>query len=256
MQVLNELLPVDYVLSDILVRVDDEALRKGVTKGFYINLINQALDKLAMTSFYNEEPPLDVPMPTNLRWQLPTNFFNIRELYAWNGDCCNIGSSANIYFKRNFNNGPNGQGYTALNKASQQAFPDPYYWYWDYNIDGGDCNNQLFANVQNGWLMFSSACSGYSNFRIIYNGFGGVIGDKPLIPRPLREVIIDLVVLDVFGILMVRNPKSVYSAMVDRAKDDLYNKATGSWYEAQWFVRQSDVWKKNMREIYAGVPNT
>jgi hypothetical protein len=255
MDVKGELLPVDYIISDVLVRCDDEATRKGLTKGFYINLVNQALDKLAMTSFYNEEPPMDVPMPTNLRWQLPTNFFNIQQLYAFNGDCCTPTSSTNIYFKRNFNNAPNGQGYTALNTANNQGYPDPYFWYWDYNIDGGDANNLLFANVQNGFLMFSSACVGYSNFRVIYNGFGGVIGDKPMIPRPLREVVIDLVVKEAFEIMQVRNPKSVYGALIDRAKDNLYNKATGSWWQAQIFVRQSDNWKKNMREIYAGVGN-
>lgn len=279
MEIQSELLGVDLVLRDILVKCDDESLRKGLTKGYYISLINQALERLSLVTFYNEEPPMDSAMPENLRWQLPTNFFNISQLYAFNGDCCNVENSANIYWKRNFNNAPDGVGYTALNKGYQQQ-GDPYFSPWgitgnmvggDSNISAGGQSSQqstintgggvgnegerlLYANVQNGFLMFSSSCQAYSSFRVIYNGYGGVIGDKPLIPRPLRAVVIDLVVLEAFTILMTRNPKSVYGGMIKVANDTLYNKQYGSWWEAQSFVRQSSTWQKNMRELYGSSP--
>jgi hypothetical protein len=230
-----------------------------LTKGYYVNLISQALERLAMQTFYNEEPPMDAPMPSNLRWQLPDNFFNISQLYAFNGECCDVKASANIYWKRNFNNAPNGNGYTALNKGHENN--GDAFFHWGYSGGHGTIGGAypygeglLYANVQNGFLMFSSSCKGYSSFRVIYNGFGGILGEKPLIPRPLRQVTIDIAVLSAFEDLQVRNPKSVYGAMIDRAKDKLYSKAYGSWWEAQAFVRMSSNWKKNCLELYGSAP--
>lgn len=264
MNVESEVVSVDMVVRDILIRVDDEHLRKGLTKGYYVSLVNKALERLAITTFYNQEPVLDVPMPANFRWQLPDNFFNIQELYAWNGDCCDVKTSANIYWKRNFNNAPNGKGYTALNKGYQQSADTFFYGpfpggegvmsFPQNTVNGVNGDNLLYANVQNGWLMFSSACQGYSNFRIIYNGYGGVIGNKPAVPRPLRKVVTDLCVLSAFRTLMVRFPKSGYGGSINDCKDELYNKSTGSWWEAQIFVRQADTWINNMRELYGCAP--
>jgi hypothetical protein len=245
------LVPYEYVLADVLVRCDDEATRKGITRGYYVSQINQALEKLSINTYFDEQEPIDAPMPKNLRWHLPDNFFNIMQLYAWNGDCCSPTTSANIYYKRTFNNGPTGQGYTALNKGSQQSSPDPYYWYWDYNTEGGE-NNMLFANVSNGVLQFSSACSGYQNFRIIYSGLGGIIGQNPLVPRPLRAVVTDLVVLAAAEILAVKFPKSQYGALYDRINAKLYNKMTGTFWEAEMLDKQSDRWIQECRNAYVG----
>lgn len=255
MDALAELLPVELILRDVLVIVDDESLRKGLTKGTYINIINKALEKLAINTYYNEEPPMDVPMPKNFRWKLPDNFFNIAQLYAFNGDCCDVTSSANIYWKRNFNNAPDGNGYTALNKGDQQSHPDPYFRDWNWGLNFGT-NNRLFANVQNGYLMFSNSCSGYSSFRVVYNGFGGVLGDKPLIPRPLREITIDLAVYGACEILKNRFPKSNYGATYQTTYEKMYNKLTGTWWQAELFVKSADGWMKNSRESYGSVPQT
>ena len=35
----SELVPVEYILADAQVRTDDEAFRKGITKGFYISQV-------------------------------------------------------------------------------------------------------------------------------------------------------------------------------------------------------------------------
>lgn len=253
MQVKSEFVSSHIILSDVLVNVDDESYRKGLTRGWYISSIQRALEKLSMTTFFDEQEPMDLPMPKNLIWKLPDNFFNIQQLYVFNGACCTVGGSANVYFKRNFNNKPNGQGYTALNKADQQNFPDPYFWNFNYSVaDISDPNNQLFANIQNGFLMFSTGCKGWENFRVIYNGFGGVIGKEPLVPRPLREVVIDLVTLNVCAALMAKNPRSAYGALYNTYYEKLYNKSNGTYHDAERFVAMSDNWIKNCREIYEG----
>lgn len=246
MNVLAELLPVELILRDVLQRTDDEDLAKGISKGGYINLISNGLTKMAMNTYYAEEPPLDINMPHDFRWKLPENFFNISELYAFNGDCCDVEYSQRINFKRNFNNSPNGDGYTALNKGHHHDIFDAE----DFGRHG-----LLYANVQNGILMFSSSCKGFEKFRIIYNSFGGKIGDKPLIPRPLREVVTDYACLYAFEILMNRYPKSAYGASYQRTLTKIENKLTGTRWEAEMFVKSADTWITKMREIYGNVPN-
>lgn len=247
----GELVSQDIILAEVLVRVDDEPLRKGLTRGWYYSQIQQAMEKMAMKVFFDEQPPLNLPMPTNGRWQLPDNFFNIQQLYAFNGNCCDVGSSANIYFKRNFNNAPNGNGYTSLNKGSEQSGNDPFFWATNSNVDPiGGGNSQLFANVQNGFLMFSTSCLTYGKFRIIYNGFGGKIGQKPLIPRNLRGIITDLTTLAALETLMVKFPKSVYGAQYDRIFAKIYNKSDGTMWDAERWIKQASRWKKDSREIY------
>lgn len=246
MNVENSLLPVELILRDVLQRCDDEAIRKGISKGGYINLISNALTKMAMNTYYAEEPPMDVDMPKDFRWALPNNFFNISELYAFNGDCCDVKHSQIINFKRNFNNAPNGQGYTAQNKGENHNHYDLY----DYGR-----HDLLYANVQNGILMFSSSCRGFDKFRIVYMSFGGQIGEKPLIPRPLREVVTDYACLYAFEILMNRYPKSAYGGMYQRTLQKIENKLSGTRWESELFVKSADTWQKKMLETYSNIPN-
>lgn len=247
METVNSLLPTELILRDVLQRCDDEALRHGITKGGYINFISNALTKMAMNTYYAEEPALDVNMPKDFRWKLPDNFFNISELYAFNGDCCNVAHSQIINYKRNFNNSPNGKGYTALNKGD-------HHEHSHFELEGFGEHGLLYANIQNGILMFSSSCIGFEKFRIVYMSFGGAIGEKPMIPRPLREVVTDYACLYAFEILMNRYPKSAYGGMYQRTQQKIENKLTGSRWEAEIFVKSSDTWVQKMRESYGSYP--
>lgn len=252
METQASLLDPHLVISDVLVRMNDEALRNGFTRGYYMSLIQKALKKLSMDTFYNQKT-IGVPMPADFRWQVPDDFFNLVLLYAYNGDCCDVNAgSANIYFKRNFNNSPNGQGYTAMNKGSLQSANDPYFQLWMQEGGWSDNNNYLFANIQNGVLMLSNACSGYSNIQVTYNSLGPNIGDTPLIPSPLQSVITDLVCYDACLSYLAKYPKSQYGALFKIYDDKLYNRLSGTWWEGIDFIKNSHTWIKECNAIYAG----
>jgi len=251
----GELVDSHLVLQGALSRLDDEAMRKGITKGRYLTIIQECMDKLAVKTFFFPTH-VDKKMPTNLIDSFPDNMFNVRNLYAFNGDsCCNVGASANIYWKRNFNNQPNGQGYTALNKDDEQSL-DPFYRGFNGSFIFGNANMKLFAGAQKGMLMFSSACSGYDMYRLEYNSFGSNIFDAPMIPRALKACVQDWVVMTAAEELLARYPKSAYGKMRDLASDKLENRLTGSWWEATEFVKQADNWKRESLEVYEERPNS
>jgi hypothetical protein len=248
-----EVLNVLAVLRPALVRLNDKNLRNGLTKGFYIGLAQDALESLAIKTFYFETY-VDRPMPTNFIDTFPNDFFNVRKLYAFNSSCCSPKSSANIYWKRNFNNQPNGQGYTALNKDDEQSL-DPFYKGFNGSFIYGNANMKLFAGAQNGMIMFSSSCSGYSDYRFEYNGMGGDVNKAPVIPRVFRKYIQDYIVREGASALLASHPKSAWGKIRDLANESMMNRINGSWWEAVDFVKTSDTWKKDGLEVYQEHPN-
>lgn len=244
------------LLSDILVMTGDVDLRNGLSRGFYISRIQQAIEKLAISTFYDVITG-DFPLPKQLISELPINCFNIREIYLWNGSCCQPEGSVIVHFKRLFNNKPgNGDGnnFTAL-RMNNQIHNDPFYGNWDYEWGFGDgeggCGRLYYANIQNGKIMFSSNAQGYSNYRIVYNGFGGEIGNPPLVPRLLREVTQDMVICSIFQAKMAREPRT-YMALYREYNDKLYNYKSGTFFEAKNRISAMNSWARKDYEEYQG----
>jgi len=246
------LLDINYVLNDILSRMNDKDLRKGLTKGFYISLVQQMLKKLSVQTFYNTVT-IEVPMPSNGVYLLPADFFNMELLYAFNGSCCNPNQgSANIYFKRTYQTKDARQGYTAMNKGDEQNCQDPYFFHGLQTGGLFSNNNFLFGNVQNGNLMLSRACAlGYSGLQLTYNSTGVEVGEKPAIPNVLQEVVEDLVCYEACLNFIPRYPKSAYGGLLNIYKDKLYNRLNGTWWSAMDTIKQSHTWEKECMSIYS-----
>ena len=164
-----DLLTIKEVLSDVLVNVNDLD-QKEFTPGWYMRRVKKAIDELNYSTYFLVAPPYDVPMPQSLQIMIPSGAWNLKGLYAYNGDCCTVGTQQTIHHKANFvGNGRTSDkpvGYTSNNNMSNA---DPLY---TATINDG---NILFYNTDNGRILLSDSCLQYTNLRIVYNGIASVL---------------------------------------------------------------------------------
>jgi len=263
----NDFVSINILLADILRFCNDEDLRSGYTKGFYISSIQSALEALAYDTFFLQLV-IDVPMDNHkLQVEIPNNIFNIRELYLWSGECCGPTNSVAVHYKRLFNNmNSGGIGYSSRIKGggttSDPIYPVHYNTDPIHTIDNNHPSDPLYprhyngfggsslrwANIQNGILMFSSGCGGYQNVRIVANGTAGAIGDAPIIPRYFREAIIDYVCEQYFRVQMAKDPR-IFAPMQQmyelRLNGKRGNGTDGSWCTAENRVKTMDSWERD-----------
>jgi hypothetical protein len=251
---INDYISVDHLLADILSTVDDEKLRRGFSKGWYVSRIQKALQELAIDTFF-DEVTLDLTLdPTTLTADMPEGIFNIREIYVYNNDgCCSPDSSQVVHWKRTFNNKGRGDGYTArIKDTGGSNYSDPFlpsvsnyqntHWY---------SGTKFYANIMNGTMMFSTDCRLYSQVRIVANGLGGAIGDLPLVPRFFEEAVTDFVYERFYKAMKAREPRK-YRGLWSDAKNDLKgpNGNTGSWRKARIRIANMDTYEKEALEEY------
>ena len=198
----NDFVSPNHILAETLVNVNDQDLRNGFTKGWYISRMQDALQELAFDTFY-QEITQDFDFPTNsLAIAMPKNAFNVRKIYVYNAECCSPQNSSVVYWKRNYDNdaGKNTHGYTARAKAHRD--PDNPFM---PSFRGAD--RYHYANIQNGIIMFSSSCSKFQKIRIVYNGMGVEIGDEPIIPRFFERYINQYIEERYYSAMKARDPR-------------------------------------------------
>ena len=238
----NDFISTNQLLSDILLNVNDEDYKRhGFNKGFYVSAVQQALEELSFDTFFDEQT-LDVNIPDNFRVQMPKNIFNIRELYVHNGDCCTPAGSKIVHWKRQYNNKfGDGTQYTAKRKNEGS---DPLYRP-KLTISGVD-GAAIYANMQNGTIMLSSNVGSYSKLRIIANGMGVEIGDEPIVPRFLRQVVIDWVTERTFRALSAKDMR------MRNMWSDALTKLSQSQLKAERRIKAMDTWEKDSMREYLG----
>jgi hypothetical protein len=224
------------VLSDSLVLCRDEDFRSGWTKGYYVSTIQRALQDLAFDTFYLEgDEWLQVDQDC-FQMDMPCNMFNPREFYLHNGTPeCPTGI-VQVYWKRLFNNGKGGTTYTAARRDDGVSQDDPY-------MPGSFIGeNVYYANIQNGRIMLSRNCVGFTWLKIHGNIAGTAIGDSPVIPLYFRTVLSDFVCEKFYR----------YKTSQDRAFQSdwaMYNERlngeNGSWNKAEKRIKTLSTWKKD-----------
>ena len=236
---INDFVSVDHLLADILSTVDDEKLRRGLTKGWYVSRIQKALQELAFDTFF-AEVTLDLTLNRDtLSMEMPEGIFNIREIYLYNDECCSPNVSQVVHWKRQFNNKGDGDGYTAKVKSSGTT------GYFDPFIPSINSGTKFYANVINGTMMFSTDCRSYSKVRIIANGIGGETGGLPLVPRFFEEAVTDFVYVRFYKAMKAREPRKYRGLWAD-SKEDL----TVSMRKARIRVANMDSYEKESLEEY------
>jgi len=244
---INDFVSVDHLLADILSTVDDEKLRRGLTKGWYVSRIQKALQELAFDTFF-AEVTLDLTLNRDtLSMEMPEGIFNIREIYLYNDECCSPSVSQVVHWKRQFNNKGGGDGYTAKIKDSGgSGYSDPFIpSSSNYNNESLYSGTKFYANVVNGTMMFSTDCRSYSKVRIIANGIGGEVGGLPLVPRFFEEAVSDFVYVRFYKAMKAREPRKYRGLWAD-SKEDL----TVSMRKARIRVSDMDSYEKESLEEY------
>ena len=266
---------VNLVLSDILSFVDDESTRNhGFNRGYYVSAIQQGVEKLAYTTFFDvvtKDILLLEENKKNLAVEMPVNAVNNREVYLFNctckeeeldedspHGCCTPANSVIVHWKRLYNNRGKGANYTALRVDRGRDTSDPIY-----PSDGtrgaltsfssSSPESLHYANEQNGLIMLSIGARNFTHLRLVFNGTGGAIGDEPVMPRFFRGAIVDFVVERVFRALKAKDRVRWRVLWVD-AKNDLRD-PDGDWKEDERLIKKLGSWKKETLRQAAGRPN-
>jgi hypothetical protein len=239
----NDFVSINDILADVGVAVGDQGYDKGLTKGYYVRQVSRAVEELAFDTYF-QVLTKDMEFPENFILEMPSNCFNLREIYLYNGVCGTPTDSHWVNWKRNFNNTGGGTDYTARRKETMTD--DPFY------IEGGD-SSTLYCNIENGVIMFGSNCNAYSFVRLVYNGMGGEVVDAPIIPRIFRTAVIDYVRVNALTFFALRNPQIRFA--LQQAQMDLdgagYHKR-GSWKKAEMRMKSMDTWEKeNYKEYFS-----
>lgn len=247
---INDFLVPEYLIGEVTIRLNDEEFKNGLTRGWYMTQVRDVLDELSFETYF-ETITADYDLDRNtFAMDFPKGAFNIKEMSVWNGDACTPASSRRVYWKRQFNNTPGGINYTAnrVDNAGQLTF-DPFYPndLMPLLITATDV---LWANIQGGQIMFSSACGAYAKVRLVYTGIMGSIGDTPIVPRYFGQVVKDWISVHYYDAMLAREPR-IYGALYDRAYARLYDNRVGSWWMAKERVATMDDWEReNLKEYF------
>jgi hypothetical protein len=232
----------DDILSVVLPMVDDIEYR-AAPKGFYVSMIQKALEELGMDTFFDERRE-SFEMPTDtLTIPLPKGCFNVKNVYLYNGNECNIANSIKVYWARNYFT--KGNGFIRNDKFNN--YNDPFYsshygggtpaenavWYGDENRHK---TAKFWYNIQMGNLMLSSYCRGVANKVMIhFNGTGCDLGDVPFIPVFLRTAVEDYCIL---AILRMQAAKDRNKMQLLQYYDNKLNQPyEGSWGKAETRIK-------------------
>lgn len=240
----------DIILFNAAAMAGDKDYRV-IPRGFYLALIQEAFEALALDTFFDERRDnYDFPNDS-LTLPLPPTCFNVKNIYLFSGNICDISSSKKVYWKRNYYT--QGNGYLANDKGNHNQ-NDPFYDNHGSGIHvhgdqsfarlGDNVETRLFYNIQAGNLMLSSSCRGQGNkVHIHYNGSGCAIGDAPIIPIYLRTAMEDYVIEAAMRFRMANDPvnartwQSLWKVYEQRLNKDATYGFGGSWQAAEYRVK-------------------
>lgn len=213
----NNAITVNQILSDVVLEINDEDYRL-FTPGYYTSLIQQALEELSMDSFMLKLwKDFEFPAHT-YSLELPKGAFNVIEVFLFNGDCNDVNSMQRVVYKRGYSTRGDGHGNISRNNTNAD----------DYFITAySDSEETYFCTLQNGSLVFGSACAVFEKVRVYYNGVLTNIGDVPLVPLPFRQAVKDWVVEKCYRILKGRDPR--YRVLWSDIYNTLYKDFSGTW---------------------------
>lgn len=235
------------VIFDALYAVDDVKNERHPF-GFYVSLARQALKELAFDSYFPEIRAVS-RIPANGILALPDGLFDIRRIYVFSGERCELGNSTMVYWKRNYYRGSGGT-FTADDtwenngsKLQDRRVPGP-----ESGGLGTRPSDVCFYNVQDGKLMLSDKCLGYEKVMIEYSGVEGAISDCPIVPHFAQQAITDWVIWRAAMLDKIRYPEL---RDVERsAQFSLRSKPDGSWHQARKRISNMDRSEENSLRVY------
>lgn len=230
--------------------------------GFYNSLIQEGFERLALNTFFDERTH-DITLNAGLIYDLPPGCFNVKNIYVFSGDICNITDSRKVYWKRNYYT--RGNGFIANDKGGSN-WPDPFFTnstrggVHEYgnqvtiNLDERNVLGNLFYNFQMGHLMISSSCiSSGQKLHIEYNGTGCAIDELPIIPVFLRTAMQDYVTEAAIRARMANSEDPRRWQSLWQVYDKRLNAPyTGSLEQAEYMVKNMNSSQREELNMYLG----
>jgi len=262
----NTFVSSDEILAEILVTCDDTGLSSGVTKGWYYSRIRDSLKRLGYETFFLKVT-VDIknwfldhePKGKRSVW-LPENVFNIREIYLWSGECCEMSNARRVHWKSLYNNEGAADGmYTSARAEHMER--DEFYGKDSVvtsAVSAGTVSSSVaFANIQNGLLMIESDGASFPHLRLMCNGIpSGNIATKKIVPDQFKDAVHDSLCERFFRSKLVKEPrqyKTAYEATLLALNGDGRN--AGSWLKAERFVKSLDTWQRRGLKEYLSRAN-
>lgn len=231
------------IISKAAVMAGDKDF-KSLSRPFYNVLVQQAFEKLAINTFFDEKRK-DIPLDGGLVYDLPKDCFNVKNIYIFSGTICDITNSIKLWWKRNYYT--QGNGYIANDKGNNMN--DPFYDNRNVFHRYGEAvsvrmpdtlNNVHYYNMQMGKLMISSSCRGIGqSLHIHYNGTGCPIDEAPIIPIFLREAMEDYVITEALLARIANDAGDVrkWQSLYQIHERKLNGPYDGSWARAEYAVK-------------------
>ncbi len=237
---------VNEILADVL-RVTNDSGFKISTKGWYISQIRQALQELSFDTYFDERNE-ELIIPDDLRVEMPKGSFNLKQIYLFNGDKCNVGQNTpNVYFKQNFWTG--GNGFLARDKWNNNG--DPFYRSRTGSpnpqarneVTLGSRSQLYFFGIQNGLIMLSDSCRKFEKIMVFFNGIGGELDNTPVIPQFFRQAVKDYVTSIGLEVAIASADASEFNRLsfLKSSVDQRMNKPfDGTWAKAEQRAKQTN----------------
>lgn len=182
----SSIVELEEVLSSITSSTNDRDYKQGYSKSWYMARVRDAVHEMVIDTYAFKEPRF-LPIPPDLKIELPSGLFNLKEVYLVNMDaagCCLPGPGKRVLWKRLFDNARNANNYTAkISESDADAFAGN-------RLDMSSDDPGYFGNLYSNILILSPSCSSYSHVKIIANSFGSDDDSMPPIPRVIKNYVV------------------------------------------------------------------
>lgn len=255
----NDYLSMDALRATVSRMMGDKDM-KLIEPGRYRSFIQEALTELSFDTYFNKKR-FDFPVPQDLRLELPAGTFSVAEVYAYNGNECNVYNAQKLWYKENYFT--KGNGFFAKNRGDVGVI-DPFYPSGGELVpsqqnpellvrqDTNIATNLLYYAVENGILMVSSSTRAYQNLHIVSHGSICPIGEVPLIPPLFRAAVEDFA-CETASRELIHEDRQLYMGLNAKYTQRLgLNEYSGSWPTAKKRAKNMSKGQRNDWAEYYG----
>lgn len=239
MKTTTAFVPIGEVINDAAAPLRDEGFHR-LGKPFYVAAGFRGLRKLCFDTNFNKRAWSAV-IPENLLLDLPAGVIELDGAWLFNGDRCDINTSAVLFIKDNMHR-TGGNGYFANNKWVNR---DPMQF--SYGWSCAPPSNLYFAGSFNKQLHLSDSCLQYCNVHLLYTASVDQCEDDFDVPEWAADALTDYITLRGAEALEREDPQFL-RGMIARKENEM-KAPNGSWREAQWYYKRMD--KKARYDIAA-----
>ena len=243
------------IVSEIAKKSGDKEFRFD-SEGYYMSLVQEALQELSFDTFFLESEKI-FEIKDCLKFDLPSGFFNIRQIYLFSGPECDPTTATKVWWKRNFKNGISSDNWgnsgdpfyknrSGSNVPGNSGFTGNSNFTNNPDVAGrsNPPGNLFFCGISNGVIELSKNCKVFEKLSIRANGLITDIGDVPIIPIFFRQAVVDYGIVEALSIRMAENPSdaaiNVWQNILNRYNRRLTLQYEGSWEKARFRAKNID----------------